>query len=96
MAAERRDASKGYDTRSLAIDSGGRGYNPAVVQVDRRRAASGILVVLVVTAVLLTQLPFDVAGVRFGGLSLLWWYAGVAGPMVATVVALLALTDRTS
>ena len=96
MAAESRDVSKGYDTRSLAIDSGGGGYNPAVVQVDRRRTASGILLALVAIAVLLTQLPLDVAAMRLGALSLLWWYAGVAGPVVATVITLAALLDRNS
>jgi len=92
LAAESRDVSI-YDTRSLAIDSGGGGYNSVVVPVDRRRTASGILLAVVAVAVVLTQLPLDVAAMRLGALSLLWWYAGVASPVVATVITLLALRD---
>ena len=66
------------------------------MQVDRRRTASGILLSLVAIGVLLMQLPLDVAAMRLGALSLLWWYAGVAGPVVATVITLVALFDRSS
>ena len=38
--------------------------------------------------VLLALAPAAPGAVRIGGLSLLWWYAGVGAPLVATALAI--------
>jgi hypothetical protein len=45
------------------------------------------LSLLLLPLLLLTLLPGAPGAVRIGGVSLAWWYAGVVGPTLATVVA---------
>ena len=54
-----------------------------------------MFVVLAGSAVL-AVLPSGVATVRVAGLSLLWWYAAVAGPVVAVLVTAAVLLRRAS
>lgn len=54
-----------------------------------------MLLALIAAALVLTQMPFDVAAIRLGPLSLLWWYAGVVVPLATVVVTLIVLADRT-
>jgi hypothetical protein len=50
-----------------------------------------LLLVLLAGAVLLAIFPGAPGAVRLAGVSLLWWYVGVAAPLVATVVTVAAL-----
>ena len=62
---------------------------------DRRRLALVLVLVLIAVAVVLTQMPFDAAGIRLGPLSLLWWYTGGAA-LAATLITLVVLATRAS
>ena len=55
--------------------------------VAKKSSSLLLLAVLVVFAVLV-GLPGDVAQIRVGPLSLLWWWGGVLGPLVAVLAAL--------
>jgi hypothetical protein len=57
----------------------------------RRRAAIVVLLVLLLGAPLLALAPASPGAVRIGGVSLLWWYAGLVGPVLASAVAIVAL-----
>jgi hypothetical protein len=57
----------------------------------RRRAAILALLVLLLGAPLLALAPASPGAVRIGGVSLLWWYAGLVGPVLASIVGLVAL-----
>ena len=50
-----------------------------------------MLLVLLLGAPLLALAPASPGAVRIGGVSLLWWYAGLVGPVLASVVAIVAL-----
>ena len=53
------------------------------------RKASGVfLLVLLALFLVLASLPGDVAQVRVGPLSLVWWYGGVLAPALAAIAAL--------
>lgn len=53
------------------------------------RKASGVfLLVLLAFFLVLASLPGDVAQVRVGPLSLMWWYGGVIAPALALIAAL--------
>ena len=52
------------------------------------RKASGVfLLVLLALFLVLVSLPGDVAQVRVGPLSLVWWYGGVIAPALALIAA---------
>jgi uncharacterized membrane protein len=59
-----------------------------------QRAAIVTLVTLLAVAVVLAADPLHLGGVRVAGVSLLWWYAGAAGPLAAVVVTIVALALR--
>jgi hypothetical protein len=53
------------------------------------RKASGVfLLVLLALFLVLASLPGDVAQVRVGPLSLVWWYGGVIAPALVLIAAL--------
>jgi len=54
----------------------------------RRRTAIAALLVLLAGAPLLALAPAAPGAVRVAGVSLLWWYAGVVGPLLATSIAI--------
>ena len=61
----------------------------------RRRAAIVALLVLLAGAPLLALAPAVPGAVRVAGVSLLWWYAGVVAPVLATGIAIACLVrDR--
>jgi fumarate reductase subunit D len=53
-----------------------------------RKASAVFLLMLLALFVALASLPHGVAQIRFGPLSLLWWYGGVIAPALAVVAAL--------
>ena len=55
--------------------------------VARKSSSLLLLAVLAVFAVLVS-LPGDVAQIRVGPLSLLWWWGGVVGPLAAALAVL--------
>ena len=59
-----------------------------------QRAAIVTLLALLAVAVVLAADPLHLGGVRVAGVSLLWWYAGAAGPLAAVVVTIVALALR--
>jgi hypothetical protein len=56
-----------------------------------RRTAIAALLVLLVGAPLLALAPAAPGAVRVAGVSLLWWYAGLAAPLLATAIAVRVL-----
>jgi hypothetical protein len=56
-----------------------------------RRTAITALLVLLAGAPLLALAPAAPGAVRVAGVSLLWWYVGAVAPLLATVVAIVAL-----
>jgi len=56
-----------------------------------RRIAVIVLVLLLVLPPLATVLPGSPGAVRVGGITLLWWYAALLGPLLAAVVAAVVL-----
>jgi hypothetical protein len=56
-----------------------------------RRTAITLLLGVLAGAVLLALAPAAPGAVRVAGVSLLWWYAAVAAPLAATVIAVVAL-----
>lgn len=65
---------------------------PAAPAPAGRRAALGALTLagLLAGFLLLARLPLDPTAVRVGGVSLLWWYGGVAAPVLGWAVAIWA------
>jgi hypothetical protein len=57
----------------------------------RRHAAIVALLILLVGAPLLALAPAAPGAVRVAGVSLLWWYAGVVAPVLATGIAIAVL-----
>jgi hypothetical protein len=53
-----------------------------------RKASAVFLLVLLALFLVLASLPMDVAQVRVGPLSLVWWYGGVIAPVLAVIAAL--------
>jgi hypothetical protein len=60
---------------------------------SRILAAVVTLVLVVLGGVLLAVAPYGLPAIRFAGVSLLWWYAGVVGPVVAATVTAVALAS---
>jgi hypothetical protein len=56
-----------------------------------RRTGIAALLVLLVVAPLLALAPAAPGAVRVAGVSLLWWYAGVVGPALCTLVTIALL-----
>ena len=56
----------------------------------RRRGIAALLVLLAVAPVLALA-PAAPGAVRIAWVSVLWWYAGLAAPLLATAVAILVL-----
>jgi hypothetical protein len=61
--------------------------------VTTRASAALLLLLLLVSAPLVDALPNQVGAIRLAGLSLLWWYEGVAVPILAALVAVAWLPD---
>ena len=56
----------------------------------RRRGIAALLILLAVAPVLALA-PAAPGAVRVAGVSVLWWYSGLAAPLLATAVAILVL-----
>jgi hypothetical protein len=67
-----------------------------VSSLRARRAAVIVLLALIAGAAVLAHGPFGLGSVRLAGVSLLWWYAAVAAPVVAIGAAVTALLVRQS
>jgi hypothetical protein len=52
------------------------------------------LIVLFAVALALFQAPFELGRLRLAGVNLVWWYALVAAPLVATLVSVPLLYRR--
>jgi hypothetical protein len=66
------------------------------MSADRgRRIAVVVLVLLLLLPPLATVLPGSPGAVRVAGITLLWWYTALVGPLLAAAVAAVALL-RTS
>jgi len=59
-----------------------------------RRTVIAALLALLAGAPLLALAPAAPGAVRLAGVSVLWWYAGVLAPVLATAVASAALVRR--
>jgi len=55
-----------------------------------RRITLIVLLVVLLLPLVVTALPGTPGSVRVAGVSLLWWYAAVAGPLVAAVTVIIA------
>jgi hypothetical protein len=57
--------------------------------------STGVVLLWLVLAgfLVLGALPNQAAAIRLGGLSVLWWYGGVLGPVLAVLVAIRWLAD---
>jgi hypothetical protein len=80
----------------LIVRHGGRRagfrYNAAVTN----RAGTVVVLLLLLAAFpVIAALPDQMAAIRLGGLSLLWWYGGVLAPVLAWLVAVAGLADGT-
>ena len=56
--------------------------------VTTRTTGVVLLALLLAGFLLLGALPNQVAAMRVGGLSLLWWYGGILAPVLAVLVAI--------
>ena len=66
------------------------------MSVDRgRQIAVIVLVLLLLLPPVLTLLPGAPAAVRVAGIPVLWWYAAVLAPLLATILAVLVLRRAT-
>lgn len=61
-----------------------------------RRTAVAALLLLVAIAIVLPLVPGAPGTLRAGGVSLFWWYAAVAAPVLATLIAVGALLSRSA
>jgi hypothetical protein len=61
--------------------------------VTTRTTGVVLLALLLAGFLLLGALPNQVAAIRVGGLSLLWWYGGVLAPVLAVLVAIRWLAE---
>ena len=57
--------------------------------VTNRAKSALVLLLLLAGFPLLGALPNQLAAVRVAGLSLLWWYGGVAAPLAAWLAAVI-------
>lgn len=70
---------------------GGAAIIRAVPTRARKRVGIGVVLVLLAVGAGLAFLPFGASTVRVGGLSVLWWYAGVVAPCTAVIVTTVVL-----
>jgi hypothetical protein len=56
--------------------------------VTTRTTGVVLLALLLAGFLILGALPNQVASIRVGGLSLLWWYGGLLAPVMAVLVAI--------
>ena len=61
--------------------------------VTTRGMAVLLLLLVLVVFPVIAGLPNQVAAIRLGGLSLLWWYGGVIAPVLAWFIAVVWLPD---
>lgn len=59
-----------------------------------RRAAIAALLLLIAVAIALPMMPGMPGTLRIAGVSLLWWYAAVLTPVLATLISLGTLLIR--
>jgi hypothetical protein len=71
--------------------AGGTRYNPAMSSAVGRRAGVIVLLVMLLVVPLLAVLPGSPGSIRIAGVSLLWWYAGLAAPLGATAITIALL-----
>ena len=65
------------------------------MSADRgRRIAVVVLVALLLSPLLAVVLPGAPGAVRVAGVTLLWWYAALVGPLAAAVTVVLSRTTR--
>jgi len=65
-----------------------------VSSLAARRAAVVVLLALIAGAAFLAHGPLALGSLRLGGVSLLWWYAAAAAPLVAIGAVVAALLVR--
>ena len=53
-----------------------------------KKSSSLLLLAVLVVFAIIGALPGEVAQIRVGPLSLLWWWGGVVGPLAAALAAL--------
>ena len=61
----------------------------------RRRAGIVALQALLGPALMLAVAPSQLAAIRLGGVSVLWWYSAVFAPVLAVVATVVTLPTRT-
>ena len=61
--------------------------------VTNCRVGIVLLSILLAGFLLLSALPNQTASIRFGGLSVLWWYGGVLAPVIGVLVAIRWLAE---
>ena len=54
-----------------------------------------VLLLLLAAFPVIAALPDQMAAIRLGGLSLLWWYGGVVAPLLGVLVAIRWLAGPT-
>jgi hypothetical protein len=65
------------------------------MSADRGRRIAVVIVVLILSLLpLATALPGVPASVRVDGITLLWWYAALVGPLAAAVAVVLSRAAR--
>jgi hypothetical protein len=59
-----------------------------------KKSSSLLLLAVLVVFAIIGALPGDVSQIRLGPLSLLWWWGGVLGPLIAVLAALVQAGAR--
>jgi hypothetical protein len=59
-----------------------------------KKSSSLLLLAVLVVFAIIGALPGDVSQIRLGPLSLLWWWGGVLGPLIAVLAALVQAGGR--
>jgi len=59
-----------------------------------KKSSSLLLLAVLVVFAIISALPGDVSQIRLGPLSLLWWWGGVLGPLIAVLAALVGAGAR--
>ena len=59
-----------------------------------RALAAFLLLVVLVAYPVIAALPDQIGNIRLAGLSVLWWCGGVIAPVLAALIALAWLPDR--
>jgi hypothetical protein len=61
---------------------------------DVQRAGLVVLVLIVFGALALALAPSNLGAIRVGGVSVLWWYVALGGPLVGASITATALLVR--